>query len=372
MKGTVSASSLAAAVKTAQSIIATGINIDSLKHVRLTARDGMLEVEATNLDQHMAVRLSAALSDGIAIADPARLLMTLAPISGEASISCTDGFMSISGKGSRSRLALLPNDLWANVEKPASENSFDVEGESLAAAFQTVQPAVMTDPSRYYLMGAHLRWVGQDLIAEATNGNILLARGIVARQPKQWPGDSIIAPGEFMVASGKIIGGDSATLSVTENRIILNTPKGWLASKLIAGTFPNTDRVWDKNAQAALRADRKSLADIAALAGRFSQSNGNGDRTLVIHAGEVLASGNNGENFRAEFQGEYIKEISYCFQPNVLLAALSAFTSENIELTDGGSMPNTVTINGDGARTCLAMQYAMPAWWIREQAREAA
>lgn len=369
MKGTVRASELAAAVKAAQSIIWTGTKIDALRHVRLKASVSALEVEATNLDQHIAVSIDASLSDGIAIADPARLLTALQPIAGDASISCTDGFMSLSGKGARSRLALLPADAWVNVERPAVENGFDVDGESLITAFETIAPALADDPSRPYLCGAHLKWVKSDLIAEAANGVLMLTRGVKARRPAIWPEDAVLVPHEFMQAAAKIMKGEGATLSVSANRIVLTTAKGWLASKLIAGKYPDIDQYWDKKAAPALRADRESLLSVVKLAEQFGMDK---QRTVVLHEGEALTIGANGETFRASFEGEYIKGQTYSFQPKILSAALSALTSEIVEMTDGGSMPQTIVIHGDGARVCAAVQISPPAWWLREQSKEAA
>jgi DNA polymerase III sliding clamp (beta) subunit (PCNA family) len=374
MKGSVNAADLAAAVKTAQSTIFAGTKLDALRHVRLTAGAGVLEIEATNLDQHMTVRLDANLSDGLAIVDPARLLMALQPISGEATISCIDGHMSVSGKGARSRLALLPATSWQGVEMPAAEASFDVKPESFLNALTTVLPAASTDGSVYYLAGVHLRWDGPDFIAEACDRFVILAKEIEARKPTAWPG-SVIVPREFILAAGKLLAGDSATLSVTENRIVLTTPAGVLASKLIAATYPELDRVWDKKAAPVLRADRKSLLAVVKLAHHFSESDGEKLRSLVIHEGEVIAMGANGEKFQAAFECEYIKARDYAFQPKLLMTAISALASETVELTDGGMQPTTVVIHGDGLRTCAAVQRDFPTWWLREQAaakREAA
>lgn len=369
MKGTISASELASAVKAAQSIIASSIKIDAYRHVRLTAKGGKLEIEATSLDQHIALQIEASLSDGTALVDPARLLMALQSISGDATISTADRFMSVTGKGARSRLALLGDEAWAGIQRPAMENAFDVDAESLAAAFSTVTPAVSADASRCYLQGAHLRWVGNDLIAEAANGHNLIARQIIARRPAEWPDTSIIVPTEFMTAAAKIIKGEGATLSITRDRIIVSSPRGSLASKLIAGTFPDTDRAWDKEARPVLRADRKSLLDTMQMAERFCEASNDG-RRAVIHNGEVIAAGGPGEMFRAAFEGEYVKDGTFCFQPRVLIVALSALESETVELTDGGKFPNTTSINGDGARVCVAMQVKPPAWWLRDQAAE--
>lgn len=369
MRGTVSSAALTAAIKSAQTIIVGAAKIDALRHIRLTASGGSLEVEATNFDQHMALRVDAALSPGVAIVDPARLLISLQPIRGEVSISCTDGFMSVSGEGSRSRLALLPPATWANVELPtADETSFDVKAESLLAAFATVLPAVSTDPSIYYLMGAHLKWDGPDLILEACDRFVILSREIEARKPKAWPSDSIILPREFMIAASKLLAGDGATLSISSHRVILTAPTGRLASKLIEGTYPGLDRLWDKAAAPVLRADRKSLLGVTKLAHQFSDSDGDSLRCMVIHDSEVIAVGGNGEKFQAAFDGEYIKKQDYSFQPKILLAVLSVLTSDTVELTDGGKMPSTVVIHGDGARTCVAMQRETPAWWHREVA----
>lgn len=372
MKGTVSAAELAAAVKTAQTIIVAGIKIDCLKYVRLTAAGGKFEIEATNLDQHMIVHLTANLSDGSAIVDPGRLLMALNPISGDVTISCTEGFMSLSGKGSRSRLALLPSELWANVERPVAETSFETKPESLKAALETVMAAVSTDPSVFFLCGCHLKWDGPDLVAEATDRFVLLSREIAARRPDSWPEGSVIVPPEFLIAAGKILAGESASLSVTASRIVLTTPAGRLASKLVAATYPDLDRVWDKKAAPALRADRKSLLAVVKLAHQFSDPNADGHRSLIIHKGEVITIGPNGEKFRAAFECKYVKDQTYSFQPRVLLAAVNALTSETIELTDGGSKESVIVIHGDGARTCVAVQMGIPAWWRREMAADTA
>lgn len=372
MKGTVNAARLAAAVKTAQSIIATGIKIDSLRHVRLTAKEGALEVEATNLDQHIALQIPAALSDGQALADPARLLMALAPINGDASISCTDGFMTVAGKGARSRLALLPNEHWQAVERPVPENSFDVDGESLVAAFETVAPAIGDDISRGMLMGVNLRWAGSSLIAEAFDSHLLVSREVKAHKPTAWPASSVIVPREFMTAAARIVKGGAESLSITASRIILKTPSGWLASKLLAFAYPDIDRVGDRAAAPALRADREALLKIVKLAHQFSDASAAKERSLVIANGEVLTAGPNGEMFRASFDCEYIKDQVYSFQPKILMAGLSALTSETIELTDGGSSPAAIALHGEGARACIVAQMSPPGWWRREQAKEAA
>jgi DNA polymerase III sliding clamp (beta) subunit (PCNA family) len=369
MKGIINAAALSAAVKTAQSVISSALKIEAYQHVRMTAKGGTLEIEATNFDQHMALNIPCGLSDGCAIVDPARLLMALAPIKGDVTISCAETHMSLSGKGSRSRLAILPADVWQGIEAPRAENSFDVRPESLLAAFNTVLPAVLNDPSCYYLCGCNLRWDGLDLIAEGTDRHVLLARQIVATKPKAWPDVSIIVPREFMIASAKLLSADSASLSVTESRVILTTPGGRLASKLIAATYPNTDRVWDKNAAPALRADRKSLLAIAKLAHLFSDANDVGERRLVIHDGEVITVGKNGETFRSAFEHEYIKAIDYSWQPRVLITALEALTSETVEFTDG-ALGTSIVVHGDGARTCVAMQMPAPAWWRREMAAQ--
>lgn len=372
MKGAVSAADLAAAVKTARSIIPAGISNLALGHIRLTSDGSMLEVEATNMDQHMMVSLPAKLSKGFALVDPARLLMALQPISGEATLSCADSFMSLSGRGARTRLALLSEDSWASISMPAAEASFEVKPESLRAAIETVLPATLKDASVYYLCGCHLKWDGPDLIAEATDKHILLTRQIVARRPDNWPRESIILPAEFMIAADKLLNAESASLSVTANRIILATPKGRLASKLIAASYPDTDKFWDKRAAPALRADRKSLLSVVKLANQFSDVNAAGERSLIVHEGEVITVGANGEKFRAAFECEYIKPIDYSYQPKILLTALEAFTSEIVELTDGGQTPHVVVIHGDGVRTCIAMQKDLPGWWRREMAAEKA
>lgn len=367
MKGTINAAELSAAVKTAQSLISSAIKVEAYRHVRLTAKAGALEIEATNFDQHMVVTLPCELSDGSAIVDPARLAMVLQPIKGDVTISCTDNAMSISGKGLRSRLAILPGDTWQGVEMPGAENRLDVKPESLLAAFSTVLPALPTDASCYFLCGAHLKWDGPDLVAEATDRYLLLAREIEAAKPDAWPSESVIVPREFMVPAAKLLSGDSASLSVAKNRVILTTPAGRLASKLIAATYPDTSRVWKKDAATALRADRKSLLTVAKLAHQFSDTNEVGERRLVLHGGEVITAGRNGETFRAAFECEYIKPIDYSWQPKVLVAALEALTSETVELTDGES-GTSIVFRGDGARTCVAMQMPIPAWWHREQA----
>lgn len=371
MKGSVNAAELAAAVKTAQSIIFAGTKNDALRHVRLKAMATTVEVEATNMDQHMMVRAAADVGGPPAIVDPARLLMALSPIAGEATISCTDGHMSISGKGARSRLALLPATSWQGVEMPAAETSFDVKPESLLSALNTVLPAASTDGSVFYLAGVNLRWDGPDFIAEACDRFVVLAKEIEARKPAAWPG-SVIIPREFILAAGKLLASDSATLSVTESRIVLATPAGVLASKLIAATYPELDRVWDKKSAPVLRADRKSLLAVVKLAHQFSESDGEKLRSLVIHEGEVIAMGANGEKFQAGFECEYVKAQDYSFQPKLLLTALSALTSETVELTDGGQQPDTVVVHGDGIRTCAVRQRSMPPWWRREQAAQKA
>ncbi|WP_339765801.1 DNA polymerase III subunit beta [uncultured Hoeflea sp.] len=212
--------------------------------LRVSGTDLDVMTSVTSVLEHsgmpeQGITLPAALLHDILRKLPAKADVTL--------VASAHGLASLTCGRSRFNLQTLPGEDWPRLEeKTAPPARFTVPARKFAAMLAAVSFAISTEETRYYLNGVYLHSAGDQLIAVATDGH-RLARAVysVGDGAAGMPG-VIIPRKTIALLSSAIKATDSQAelaISVSENRICLETGAVRIASKLIDGTFPDYVRV---------------------------------------------------------------------------------------------------------------------------------
>lgn len=310
----VRAGSLRAALKDALGAVTGRGEIPILSHVVLTAGDGAISLEATDLDIWVERSLAsndrdgpggqewAAQTRGLSVALPARPLdKILAGIDADAMATIaletddgapddlTDGYsgyVTVSAGRARFRLACLPPSEFPRVTLGDYELSFEIGCGVLADALARVSHAVSSEETRYYLNGVLLHvWQEPGVRAElrfvATDGSRLarLAFPAVPDGAMALPATIVhrrtVALLDKLLASAAKTGGENeqAPEVLIERdgdsagglmRFTMPAPDGGevtVTAKSIDGTFPDYPRVIPGDPARKVRAPRAALAE---------------------------------------------------------------------------------------------------------------
>lgn len=245
------------AMSAVASVVEGRVTAPILSNVCIKAtRGGMLWLSGTDLDrwQHYTIGHGDALTIDIPgeTTVPARMLRDLAaklPKDAEVALEVIDtkDGRALQVKAGKVRFSLYTLDAedWPSSVWPTTETFVaKVSGPELAGLLGTVAPAMSTDPTRHYLMGAYLEAVetasgGAGLRAVATDGGRLSMDEIECEGLEGMP--SVIVP---RVTVSRAIEMARAwdgpiQLSITAGFVSLTAGPRTLVSRTIEGTFPN-------------------------------------------------------------------------------------------------------------------------------------
>ena len=252
MKLTIERAALLRALNHVQSVVERRNTIPILANVLLTARDGMLSMNATDMDISISERTPAEIASPGSITAPAHTLYDIVrklPDGAQVNLDATgeSDRLILSSNRSRFTLQTLPTEDFPVLSEGDLPHSFDIDGGALRTLIDRTRFAISTEETRYYLNGIYLHGVLEGeakLRAVATDGH-RLAR-IEMDLPEGAAGiPGVIVPRKTVAELRKLIeetdGGVNVSLS--ETKIRFEFDEAVLISKLIDGTFPDYERV---------------------------------------------------------------------------------------------------------------------------------
>jgi DNA polymerase-3 subunit beta len=316
---TLSRDALHGALASLQRVVERRNTIPVLSNVALAARAGRLTLTATDLDIEAVAVLEA---DGdLATTVPAHLLHDILrkmPEGGEVSLAMDAEDKRLVVRGGRSRFTLqaLPIGDFPSLKAGDMPACFTLAAGDLAQLFSTVQFAISTEETRYYLNGIYLHIIGADdglhLTAVATDGHRLARERLPAPEGAgALPG--IIVPrktvGEVLAALKTIKDGKAAvTVEASGAKIRFILPGITLTSKLIDGTFPDYTRVIPAANEKRLVAEREALLAAVDRVSTISSERGRAVRFRMTDGKLTLSvsnpdAGSASEEVEADYEG---------------------------------------------------------------------
>lgn len=223
------------------SVVRGQMTVPILHHVLLSASPTAMHVTATTLDIEVTCDVSGKGRGEWQATAPARLISGVVGAAEEdVSIEPDGEDLVLSAGRARHRLRGLPADDFPALQRDEDPAVIEFSAEDFSFLFGTVAYAMSDEQTRIYLNGIYLHALDGRLKACATNGHVLALAEL--------PGEDL-APDLAGIVSREAIGvmlkarGDDFKLSVGPRKAQLDGGGTTILSKLVAGTFPDYQRV---------------------------------------------------------------------------------------------------------------------------------
>ncbi len=306
-----------------------------------TGDAGGLSVMATDLEILATAGAPAQVAAAGSICVEAKLLTDIArKATGDVTMILDDGKLVVKSGRSRFSLQTLPSADFPDF----GTHKYDAEFETdIAALFAPVAFAISTEETRFYLNGIYL----EPTAATATDGHRL---GTISTDLPTF--EPVIVPRKLvgLVPKGAV------KVSVSEQKIRLETDALTLTSKLIDGTYPDYRRIMPTQNDKIVKVDRDALMKAADRVSTVSSERGRAVKLSIAPGSISLAvrSGDNGtaeDEVEADYSGEPLEIGFNAAYLKELLGVLPA-GEVTIALADSGS-PTLVTGETEGLKLVL-------------------
>lgn len=235
------------AVIAAVSIVQRRNTIPVLGCLRITPRDGLLEIEATNLDSWLTVDCDATCEAGdpfLLDAFVLRALLVGAEAADSISIDRAADIVTMRIGPTTIRLRLLI-DVADWPAEPSADGMVwaDVPETALAKMIDSVRWAISTEETRYYLNGIYMHGRDGRMAGAATDGHRLA----LYQSDADWPLADLIFPRYSVAALRHLLtagGNQHISVGGSTKPAMRFIGSGWsMFVKCIDGTYPDYKRV---------------------------------------------------------------------------------------------------------------------------------
>ena len=310
--------------------------VQILSGVCLQARDGTLELAATDMELSLRSSLDAHISEPGTAVVPGRLFVDIARLlpAGEVEIahSPEEGRVSVvSGSASYSLHTHAAEDFPRLPEVDAAQ-IFSVSREALLETITRVGRSASRDESRPVLTGVLVRFGGGKLVMAATDSYRLAVKETALEGAV--PELEAIVPARALSELGRIAGAEDAIeLGVHENHVIFRAGDVLLTTRRIDGQFPDYRQLIPEQFEHEVRLPRAELLDVVRRIAVMAQRNlplrlrfAEGELTISVQAQDL---GEARETMPVPFGGDAL-EIG--FNAEFLRDGIESVEAEEIDL----------------------------------------
>lgn len=286
------------ALTTAAGVVAPRNTSPALACVRVTAKDGLLTIRAT--DTEVAVSVSVPQVDVQQGGDtliPAEKLLQIVRASEDATLTIeTQGnALVVRGEDARYRIFVHdPKDFPKIPELPEAATNFETSAEQFRRLVARTLFATAMDTSRYAFNAVLIDRTGKKLRMVATDGRRLaVARGDCTKGEGDF---RAIVPTKTMNILNRLMTDPAAQVSVAreETRIQFRIGSGpdaaVLVSQLVEGTFPPFEDVIPKDHDKRITFDRDALGSAVKRAALLTNEESKGVRMSFSQESLILRS----------------------------------------------------------------------------------
>lgn len=334
MKFTIERAALLKSLGHVQSVVERRNTIPILSNVRIDAGDGLLSLNATDMDLDIIDQVAADVAQPGATTAPAHTLYEIVRKLPEGSQvefeSDEDGQLTLKSGRSRFTLTCLPTDDFPVMSGGDMPHSFKLPAAEIRGLVDRTRFAISTEETRYYLNGIYLHAAERDgtkvLRAVATDGHRLASvEGPLPAGAEGIPG--VIVPRKTVGELRKLIEEtvDEVAVELSETKIRFTFDSVALTSKLIDGTFPDYERVIPVGNDKEMIVDCKTFADAVDRVSAISSEKSRAiklalsDGTLVLSASspdagtatEELEVAYSGAGVEIGFNSRYLLDITH-------------------------------------------------------------
>ena len=297
--------------------------VQVLGGVLLRASNGLLELEATDMELSLRTTVPATVEGEGAVVVPAKLLGDIVRLLPAKEVTIAhrpeDGVASIESGSYSGRMNVFAAEDFPRlpaVDVPLHE----IEAGSLLDTVQRVSRAASRDESRPVLTGILVRFEGSKLTMAATDSYRMAVKE--TELSSAGPELEAIIPARALDELGRVAAGaENVQLGVNENHVIFGAGDAWLTTRRIDGQFPNVAQLKPETFDVELELGRAELLEAVRRAAVMAQRNtplrlrfSEGELTISAQSQDVgetresLAVGYTGEPLEIGFNAEFLRE----------------------------------------------------------------
>ncbi len=319
-----------------------------LSHLLLASDAGRLKLAATNLEMGILTWVGANVVAEGAIAVPARLLndvvaglpndiidLALDSASQTLHLRCGDFAVAIKGMEA-DEFPVIPT-------VSAGESSAILPARCLREVIEQVVFAAATDDTRPLLTGVAFHLMGCEATLTASDGFRLARRTLPLPQPVATPID-VLVPARALAEVARTVGDSDGDVQIvvtaSGGQIVFRAEQAELVSRLIAGQYPDIQRIIPRSYRTRAVLDRLQLTQAIKLAACFASAATNvvkvhidagsdqapGRLTISATAGEIGENHTVREGIISGEGGQILLNVGY------VADALHAITTSHLAL----------------------------------------
>ncbi|GAB4162758.1 MAG: DNA polymerase III subunit beta [Rickettsiaceae bacterium] len=265
---TVNTKDLSHALNFANSVVEKRNVKEELSNIKLTAKSGILEIGATDMDLYLNQEIGA---EVISVGETTVSTQTLSEIvrkipDSEIKITqlANSDKLEISGSGCRFELLTLPATQFPAMEDIDSVSSLKMTCAELARIIEYTNFSMSTEETRYNLNGVYMHVKDKEFYGVSTDGHRLSVANVALGKTSEEFG--VIVPRKTINELLKVLKDprniqSEVEISLSTTKIKFKCNNFVLISKLIDGTFPEYSSFIPADNESKLTISTKLLAD---------------------------------------------------------------------------------------------------------------
>jgi DNA polymerase-3 subunit beta len=337
MKFTISRDKLLQELGIAVRGVSTRSAIQTLSGVLLRAGDGAVELQATDMELGVRVRVEAAPERDGAVVVPGRLLLDVIRSLPKDEVSLehrtTEQDVEVVSGPAKFHLRTLPLDDFPKLPEAGSADVVRVPAKAFIETTARVARSASRDETRPHLTGVLVSASDKELRMVATDSYRLSVKETALESALEGSIEANV-PARTLQELSRIATGEGAeeiAIAALEHQVIFTVGDVVLSSRLVEGRFPNYKQLLPETFEHELRMNGPELAEVVRRISLLAQKNAPLRMRFSDGAVEVSAQtpdvGEASESLPAPFTGEPL-EIG--FNPDFLRDGLESSETEDL------------------------------------------
>jgi DNA polymerase III subunit beta len=315
----------------------TRMTVQILSGILITAREGRLELAATDMELSLRSSFDAEVAETGAVVVPARLLVEIARLLPDADVSIDhrpqEGAVVLTCASATYKLHTYNPDDFPVLPDVDKVQLVPVDRKAVLETAGRVGRAASRDESRPVLTGVLVRFEPGKLVMAATDSYRLSVKETAVEG--ETPDLEAIVPARALAELSRIAqAGDELVLGVYENnQVVFGTDGVWLTTRRIDGQFPDHKQLLPETFEHELSLPREELLEVVRRTAVMAQRNAplrlrfaDGELTVFARTQDV---GEATETIPVAFSGEPL-EIG--FNPDFLREGIESVDDEELQL----------------------------------------
>ena len=343
--------------------VSTRSAIQTLSGVLLRAGSGGVELQATDMELGVRVRVDASPDRDGSVVIPGRLLLDVVRALPKDEVSIehrtTEQDVEVVSGPAKFHLRTLPLDDFPKLPEPGGGDVVRVPAKAFIETIGRVARSASRDETRPHLTGVLVSAQERELRMVATDSYRLSVKETQLEQPIDGSLEANV-PARTLQELSRIAAGEGAdeiNITALEHQVIFTVGDVVLSSRLVEGRFPNYKQLLPETFEHELRMNGAELTEVVRRISLLAQKNAPLRLSFSDGALEISAQtpdvGEASESLPAPFKGEPI-EIG--FNPEFLRDGLESTESEDLILKLISPLrPGLIQSGDDGGFVYLVM-----------------